>query len=172
MAEQSHRHARLDSMKTLLFGAALLIAATACGSSGSNRTPAPDGWQRIDATSFAAWLPPGWVFNTLQGIDSYVGEFTGDGVTLTFDFGCYSDNLNFDGDPAYDVTFETIDGREAKLVAPRDAAAGLTGVFFTDAGPASGPICDRAMFNLVGRDLTTVQRDVAFTIFRRLEFEK
>jgi len=138
---------------------------------GSNPTPTPDGWQRIDATDFVAWLPPGWSLNRLQGIDSYVGAFTGDGVTLTFDFGCYSNNLNYDDDPAYDVTFETIDGRNAKLVAPKEAT-GVTGVFFDDAGPASGPICDRVQFNLVGRDLTAAQREVAFAIFRRLEFEE
>jgi hypothetical protein len=47
-------------------------------------------WQKLDAGPFSILAPAGWEFHQLQGIDSFVGEFAGDGVVLTFDFGRYS----------------------------------------------------------------------------------
>lgn len=80
--------------------------------------PGLAGWHAVDVGSFTVQLPDGWVFKRLQGIDSYVGEFTGDGVTLRFDYGIYN------GDPSQELGFritdETIGGhREARV--PRDA---------------------------------------------------
>ena len=46
--------------------------------------PRPD-WSRVEArgwldqAGFSLLLPPGWTLTELQGMDSYVGEITGDG---------------------------------------------------------------------------------------------
>src|SRR5262249_19237460 len=52
---------------------------------------APANWLNLDAGPFSIWAPPGWEFHKLPSVDSYVGEFVGDGVSLKFDFGRYSD---------------------------------------------------------------------------------
>ena len=84
----------------------------------------------------------------------------GDGVTLTFDYGRDSWTLKQREDMAHlhTVTYETIGGVEAKLIAPTGDSGGYTGLYFAK--------LDSASLNLVGKDLTPAQRQVALTIFR------
>lgn len=53
-----------------------------------------EDWQRVpvrsDWPAFTLALPPGWSTATLQGIDSLVGTISGDGITLTYDFGGFA----------------------------------------------------------------------------------
>ena len=134
--------------------------------------PGPD-WTRVEAPGwsdqqgFSLLLPPGWALNELQGIDSYVGEVTGDGVRLMFDYGSYSWGLNPEDEPEHEylVSYEDIGGLRAKLLLPVKSPSGATadhppaiGVYFHDLGGAS--------FNLIGRGLTPDQQRVAVGIFR------
>ena len=125
----------------------------------------PTNWQFIDANSFTLSLPPSWEFNKLQGIDSYVGEFVGDGAKLGFDYGWYSNSLAEDNDPNHTVTYETISGYRAKIVVPKVAGSGTTGVYFGDLG-------NQNRFNLYGDNLTASQQESALKIFRTLKFKK
>src|SRR5437660_23445 len=50
-------------------------------------------WHKLDAGAFSVLAPFGWKFHQLPGVDSYVGEFVGDGVVLKFDFGEHSNPL-------------------------------------------------------------------------------
>lgn len=129
----------------------------------------PTNWQFTDADSFTLFLPPGWTFNKLQGIDSYVGEFVGDGAKLGFDFGWYSNNLAEDGDQNHIVTYETIGGYRAKIVIPRITGNGTTGVYFGDLG---GGRTQKTRFNLYGSNLTFSQQETALKIFRTIGFKK
>ncbi len=139
-------------------------------------TDGPEGWTQVEARSspgragFSVYLPPGWKLRNLQGIDSYVGEITGDGVRLTFDYGMYSNTLPYEKDPAYEVQFETIGIREAKLVRPRETKGGITGVYFAELGNEGScqqrsPI-QRCQLNIIGKDLTRAEQDLAWAIFR------
>ena len=65
-----------------------------------------------------------------MGVDSYVGEFAGDGFAVTFDLGRYSgDCLKDAKKPGYFVTKKSIGGRSARVVNPLDQADGITGVY-------------------------------------------
>ena len=139
-------------------------------------TPAPNGnlpiinetptnWEFVDANSFTFSLPPGWKFNKLQGIDSYVGEFVGDGAKLSFDFGWYSNSLAEDNDPNHVVTYETIGGYRAKIVVPKATGNGTTGVYFGDLG-------NQNRFNLYGSNFTASQQETVLKIFRTIRFKK
>ena len=128
----------------------------------------PTNWQFVDANSFTLSLPPGWEFNKLQGIDSYVGEFVGDGVKLSFDFGWYSNSLADDNDPDHVVTYKTIDGYKAKIVFPKITGKGTTGVYFADLG---GKI-QKTSFQISGRDLTKSQQETALKIFQTIKITK
>ena len=155
--------------------AVVVLALTACvvNQTAGSRVPGtqlPSGWTLVEArgwdgqTGFSLQLPPRWKLNELQGIDSYVGEVVGGGTRLTFDYGSYSWSLNPGDDVAHlhTVTYETIGGVEAKLIAPTGDSGGYTGVYFAKLGGFG------LSLNLVGEDLTPAQQRTALTIFRSI----
>lgn len=124
---------------------------------------APANWHKVDAGPFSILAPSGWEFHQLQGIDSFVGEFVGDGITLTFDFGAYSDPLEKEKKQVSGVVHKSIGGFPAKVVSPRTPGHGITGVYFRDIGHATA-LC------LWGKDLTSTQQDLALKIFETIRF--
>jgi len=128
-----------------------------------NAGMAPADWHKVDAGPFSILAPSGWEFHQLEGVDSYVGEFVGGGVVLTFDFGGYSNPLKEERKPAYVVIHKSIGGRRAKIVNPRVPGHGITGVYFRNAGNASA-------LTLFGKDLTPTQQELALKIFDTLRF--
>lgn len=131
--------------------------------------PGPaSGWGAVDAGTFTVALPPGWEYRPLQGIDTLVGEFTGDGVTLRFDYGVFAGG-GPTTDRQYFIQHETIGGYHAQIIYPRPGAGGeTTGVFFADDLVYGG---EPTRFNLVGENLNDVQRDIAIAIFRSIRFD-
>jgi hypothetical protein len=119
---------------------------------------APANWHKVDAGPFSILAPSGWEFHQLEGVDSFVGEFVGDGITLTFDFGGYSNPLKEEKKPAYVVVHKSIGGFRAKVVSPRTPGHGIMGVYFRDIGHATA-LC------LWGKDLTSTQEELALKIF-------
>lgn len=126
----------------------------------------PSSWQFVDAGSFTVSLPSDWKFNTRQGIDSYVAEFIGDGVTLNFDYGWYSNPLADENDPDHIVTHEIIDGKKARMVVPKKGVNGMTGVYFEDVGDGMNRL------QISGNNLTLSQQDVVLQIFRTIQFSE
>jgi len=98
-----------------------------------------------------------------MGVDSYVGEFVGDGIALTFDFGRYSTELRKANKPAHIITKESIGGLYAKVVSPRTAGNGITGVYFRKI-PGHDELC------IWGTDLTAAQQKMALKIFETIQF--
>ncbi len=124
-----------------------------------------EGWELADTGAFTVALPPGWEFRPMQGIDSLVGEFTGDGAALSFDYGWYSNPLAGEEDPDHAVTYETIDGRRAKIVVPRVVGRGTTGVYVEGLGTGG---MDRLQVS--GENLTAAQQETVLGIFRTIRF--
>jgi len=121
-------------------------------------------WHKVDAGPFSLFAPSGWEFHQLPGVDSYVGEFVGDGVALTFDFGQYASGyLKNTKEPAYVIAHESIGGFPAKIVSPRTPGHGLTAVYFRNVGHSNG-LC------LWAKDLTSMQQELALKIFETLRF--
>jgi len=128
---------------------------------------------RSGSPSFSLLLPPGWQVEELQGIDSYVGRISGDGITLQYDFS------GLGGTPFYhqgharerpDVPMpftweEQIDGRSFWFVRP--VAAGPdprseTGVY-VDLGKPGGRL------SIYGFGLNTEQQHLVLVILRTLK---
>lgn len=74
-------------------------------------------WQTIDAGPFHFHLPPQYEEVEVQGIDSYVRKFEGDGDIVSFDYGWYSDPLEYYSRRAgFSECEEQIGGLEAKVI--------------------------------------------------------
>jgi hypothetical protein len=128
-------------------------------------TVSMEGWATADVGGFTISLPPDWEYRPLQGIDSLVGDFAGDGVTMSFDFGWYSNSLADDTDPAYNVTYEMIDGENAKIVIPKATTDGMMGVYFEGLGNNG---MDRLQIS--GSGLTDEQQEIVLQMFRTIQF--
>jgi hypothetical protein len=146
---------------------ALWIAALLCCFvlAVSAHQQASANWHKLDAGPFSIFAPSGWEFHQLQGIDTYVGEFTGSGVALTFDLGqaasCYL--LKETKQPTYIVAHELIAGYAAKLVRPRTPGHGITSVYFCK-------LAGRDALCLWGKDLTVTQQELVLKIFETIQF--
>jgi hypothetical protein len=116
----------------------------------------------VETNAFSISLPIDWKFNQLQGTDSYVGEFVGDGMKLTFDFGMYSNPLN---DTTHTTTsYGTINGYDVKIVRPKNNQLGMTGVYFSN-------LAEGNKLNVIGENLTTAQSELALEIFKTIHFK-
>jgi hypothetical protein len=131
----------------------------------ANAPQIPSDWHKLSAGYFSIYAPPEWKFHKLQGIDSYVGEFVGDGIRLEFDYGQYSNSLPPDAkEPTYAVTQEPVGGHPAKIVSPRTPGHGLTAIYFPDVGDTNG------LF-FYGHDLTAQQQELTLRIFQTIRFK-
>jgi hypothetical protein len=133
------------------------------GEEGLTAVTPPASWHKVDAGPFSILTPSGWEFHQLQGVDSYVGEFVGDGMVLRFDFGGYSNPLREEKKPAYVVVHKSIERLPAKIVSPRTPGHGVTGVYFWNVGD-SNALC------LFGQDLTSAHQELALNIFETIRF--
>src|SRR5258708_37998602 len=98
---------RLLTMRAL--SAVLCFLLVSNGAQCKAQTP-PAGWLKLDAGPFSIFAPSGWEFHQLVGVDSYVGEFVGDGVVLRFDFGGCSKPHNEEKKAVYVVVHGSIGG--------------------------------------------------------------
>lgn len=125
----------------------------------------PSDWAMLDQGDFTLYAPAGWTHTSEQGIDSAVGNFSGDGIILRYDYGNYSGFLDNGTEDAYDVTEETINGFEAKIATPKTTGEGRTVLFFEN-------IRETARFSMSADDLNTEQEALALQIFHTIQFKQ
>src|SRR5262249_23547205 len=118
-------------------------------------------WRPVSAGSFWLCAPVGWKFHQQLGIDSYVGEFVGEGITFEFDYGRYSGSLPTTSD--YVVSDTSIDGRRSRIVHPAKSGKGITGAFVSHVTPNDSLV-------IWAKDLSEEQQVLALKILTTLRF--
>ena len=141
----------------------ILSLVVSCPSLPARAETLDDGRTKLEAGAFSLNAPSDWEFHKKQGVDSYVGEFSGDGIVLKFDYGRYSNDLSDAVAPKYIITQEQVGGHKSKIVYPRSSGHGLTGIYFAKV-VGSDKLC------LWGQDLTESQQELALKIFRTICF--
>lgn len=146
---------------------------------GAQPDPPYPTWTRVPVTGslssqpiFTVAVPPGWTVSPLQGIDSDVGVIAGDGVRLEFDYGMWSNPLPDPGEPGYEVTFESIGCRSAKLVQPRSGPADLTGAYWHDTGQSIWTTSGPDKLQISGRGMSADAHEIALSILRSVRFNQ
>jgi len=95
-------------------------------------------WQKIEIKGrFSFSIPPEMKRTSAQDTDSLVGEYRSSNISLSFDYGWYSDPLDYQGRTDYEESFIEIDGRKAKLVTFRqtnsqNGFANFAGIHFSE----------------------------------------
>src|SRR5262245_49892538 len=83
----------------------------------SQAPDAGEAWKEVDTGPFSFHAPVGIVREDVQGTDSYVGKYRVEGITLTFDYGRYSNSLS----DYPEVAGPLIDGHAARWVEVRSS---------------------------------------------------
>lgn len=108
---------RIPAFGFFLIATILCTPAADAADSASAPGNLPDDWVYVEAYDFRILAPPGTRFESLQGIDSAVGEFVGHDFTLDFDLGIYAPNFRrIREDLGSAAETLTIDGKEAIFV--------------------------------------------------------
>ncbi len=156
-------------MKTTFFFFAIVLAGCFTPPDPPQTSEA-DKWQEVDVDQFTISLPFGWKHKNAQGTDSKCGNFEGDGFSLGYDLGMYSNALNIEGAI---VEYIKIDGKEAKLVVGGDRK--FAGIYFPEAiliTDEDGKSWGYFSFNLYGEGLTGDQQKLAVQIFKTIKFKE
>ena len=158
----------------------------------------------LDFGVFTIQAPANWIPIREKGIDSYIGSIAiGNGDTLEFDYGWYSNTL-YEYDPVIldssfmssmdtsrvnmseyiwvanrfavdpdcyrrnNVSWDTNDGRRAKIVYPREPGIGTTGVYIDSVS------VDKWVnrFNLYGIDISPENENQVLAAIRTIKFAK
>lgn len=125
--------------------------------------------KRVDANYFSFHIPVDMVKTRSQGIDSHVGEYRNSRIRLGFDYGAYSDPLDYDKRlPEYQSSKLEVGGRKARIVTFRQAQAWFTAIHFPDVGKASG---DRLKLTMVATCSSEEALQQARDIFTSIRFD-
>ena len=104
----------------------LYLCSTLPGCTTSTSHAVPENWQRIEAgKAFTFHAPPDLKPVEVQGIDSFVGQYESPTLTLSFDYGWYSDPMDSE---EYVRSPTEIDGRQAFIARKEN----VMGVYFPE----------------------------------------
>ncbi len=105
----------------------------------------------------------------VQAVDSVIGAYRGESIALSFDYGRYSDPLDYAKRPNYSALVERIDGRAAKIVSFDNPDSGhpfdyAMGVHFPDVDGANNRL------TVFVTCKTQADYQIVRKIFRTIEF--
>lgn len=169
-------------MKKFLITSALCLFLTACNSGTESQST--DGWVTLNANlldggDFTLRTPSEWKFEQGVGTDSQVGTVSGDGITLTFDYGMFAGNPINDSEMGVKLQAqdEVIDGRPAVILTPKVSGDGEVAIYFdsTQFGYSEDEgthLTGEDHFLLFGENLTAEQEATVLQIFRTIQFKQ
>ena len=115
-----------------------------------------------DFGAFQITLPKGWNKYKLKGIDSYVGGITNGIDSLSFDYGWYSYDFQYEDNEKQVFATDTINGKIALFTKPKQAGSGMIGIYIEKA-------YEKNDFNLIGQNI--INEDLILKIFKSVRFK-
>jgi hypothetical protein len=110
-------------MRTSLLGVAITVLLIG----GLDAEGQQERWKKIKNEYFSFSVPASFKKTRAHGIDSFVEEYSGKGIRLSFDYGDYSNDFSdWRGNTVFEIL--TVDGRPATLGTRFEKAATLTQV--------------------------------------------
>ena len=140
---------------------------------------APNEWRVVDAKGrFSFSLPPDMEEQTVQGKDSYVGEYRSSNIQFSFDYGWYSDPLEHDyfpTQPEYQEANVAIGGKSAKIVTFHRAATDsgfpyVAAVYFPDVLDGQTSVGMKTRLTMWADCKGQSEQEIAKKIFQSIRF--
>ena len=123
----------------------------------------PTTWKNVNTRHFIIVVPPGWIY-TPTTIDETRGTFSKGTFTLSYSFGRYNSAYDEMPKDLYITNKEWVHGVRTFLIRPNRQTATLTGAFYKRY-PWENKL------TITGENLTTSQQQLAFAIFRTVQFK-
>ncbi len=116
-------------------------------------------------------FPTRFVLEEAEGIDSFVGQIRGDGITLNFDFGPFTGPLNNVSEDQFEILEDEIEGHFRQIVIPFDSNTDRTRIhLFRIQDTIDMPsLFDRLTMSTT--NLSATQQDVIVEAFESVDFE-
>lgn len=162
-------------MKKLLLAFSLTLLLSACSSNepvvnedGEVESNAVDiqvdnsDWVPLQSDGFYVLAPEGWTLTPEQGIDSYVATISGDGLSLTIDYGALVGNP-FESQTDLAASQENIDGIDSIVYLPRTTVEGTIGLYM--------PVSSSSTLTITGDATSREERLLFLEIVRSVELE-
>ena len=116
MLDNHHLGTNMRALNLLLVCTLLAMASSCTPATSDTSVSPPSGWVQIDAREFSFYVPPDMKAVPVQGIDSFVGEYKGESISLDFDYGHWSNRLDDEEEPNFIANEERIGGKKARVV--------------------------------------------------------
>ena len=147
-----------------LMAVAVTAVSVACGGSGGIKDPE----EIVVAEAIEFKIPGDMDELGVAGIDSVVGQWESEGLSLLLDYGASSDSLGYTNKDGYRVTYLTISDRKAVIERFMDpevdtARPYVAAVYFEDAGEGK-------KLPIFGRAASEDDQDLLLDIYRTLKW--
>ena len=105
----------------------------------------------------------------LQGIDSYVGNINGSGISLSFDYGWYTSPATNLPTDEYIVTQDEINGHYRQIVKPMDSELNYTRIhLFKISDSIESPDAYNSL-TMSAKNLNTAEQEMIIEVFNNVE---
>ena len=147
------------------------LALSGCQPPPSTSIGPPAGWIAVKASQFVFYVPPDMKQIPAQAEDSEEALYQGNSISLSYDYGPWSDPLKHTEKPQFKGQAERIDGRLARIVSFSNPGSGhpfdnAIAVHFSDTGKP------KMKLTLFATCKTTKDYETVKTIFRTIKFKK
>jgi hypothetical protein len=144
-------------MKRMILGLIAGLAFFSCNDEVERKT--------LNVDRFTIIVPSSWTLHEVQGYDSFVRQINiNEQEKISIDLGWYSSKLDVDNS-THDITFHTIDHKDAKIVKPKNFQRGTTGVYFDSLD------IQKTKFQMSGIDLSEGNQRLFLTAIETLKFK-
>lgn len=110
-----------------------------------------------------------FLLEELQGIDSYVGNINGSGISLFFDYGWYTEPaMNLPADE-YLVTEEEINGHFKQIVKPIDSELNYTRIHLYKISDSIESPQGYNSLTVATNNLNTIEQEMIIEVFNNVE---
>ena len=105
----------------------------------------------------------------LQGIDSYIGNINGDGISLSFDYGWYTGPATNLPTNEYLVTEEEISGHYKQIVKPIDSELNYTRIHLFKISDSIGNPGTYNSLTVSTNNLNSAEQEMVIEVFNNVE---